>query len=226
MKEPWFLKDTGFTRRMSEKDKEKFLEICPKRPYRKGTALFRMGDPAEDLHIILKGQVKLSRVTARGNERILAICGPDDFAGEAFLSGVNHYRADAVALSEVKACCVNHEQFRRLMVSVPNFIVTLVEILSLYLCHCREQLTITDDPIGIRIAKALIEQARRFGRQEEKGWYKWETELGHDDLAALVSASRVSVTTAISELRERGFLRGTRGVYRLNIPALESLLEA
>ncbi len=73
--------------------------------------------------------------------------------------------------------------------------------------------------------KTLVEQARRFGKAAEEGWFELQTELRHEDIASLVGATRVSVSMTISELRERGLLEGTRGSYRLNVTALESLVE-
>lgn len=223
--DPWFIRNTGFTQRISEEDKARVLRICPERPYTKGEALFRKGDPATSLYIVVEGQVKLSTTGARGTEQILAICGANDFMGEAFLSGVDHYRADAIAMSQVRACLVNYEQFRRLMVEVPNFVVIFTEILSVHIFDCREQLIASHDPAAARVARVLVEQTRRFGIPREQGWYTLETSLGHEDIGAMVGITRVSVTTAIAQFRERGFLKGTRGSYSLNVPALESLIE-
>ncbi len=44
-----------------------------------------------------------------------------------------------------------------------------------------------------------------------------------DKMASMISATRVSVSMAIAELRNDGVLEGTRGEYRLNEPALREI---
>jgi len=225
VRKPWFVEDTGFSWRMSDEDRGTFMRICPDKHYPKGSAVFRMGDPATDLHVIAAGQVKLVSTSPSGNERILAVCGPDDFIGEAFLHEAEFYRADAVALTDAVTCPVSREQFLRLARKAPTVALLFSKILASQLAHCRAQLGGSFDPVKKRVVRALLEQARRFGTPLEGGWCELHTELRHEEMAALVSATRVSVTTALAELREEGLVLGSRGAYRLNLPGLTSLLE-
>lgn len=222
--QPWFVKDTHFSKTIAAEDRAVFMKICPDRRFPKGSAIFRMGDPATHLHVIADGQIKLVTPTASGNERILAICGPDDFIGEAFLREAERYRADAVALTDAVTCPMSREQFMQLGLKAPNFIVGFAEILSSHLFDCRAQLASAYDPIKLRVVKVLLEQAQRFGEPDGE-WCELKTNLKHEEIAALISATRVSVTMAMTELREEGLIEGSRGHYRLFMPALESLLE-
>jgi CRP-like cAMP-binding protein len=221
---PWFIKDTGFSQKIAAEDKAVFMKICPDRRFPKGSTIFRSGDPATHLHVIADGQIKLVVPTASGNERILAICSPDDFIGEAFLREAERYRVDAVALTDAVTCPMSREQFMQLGLKAPNFIVGFAEILASHLFHCREQLLSAYDPIKLRVVKVLLEQAQRFGNSDGD-WHELKTELKHDEIAALISSTRVSVTMALTELREEGLVEGSRGHYRLFVPALMSLLE-
>ena len=46
------------------------------------------------------------------------------------------------------------------------------------------------------------------------------TELKHEELASMITATRVSVSMAFAELRDAGVLEGTRGEYRFNASAM------
>ena len=107
----------------------------------------------------------------------------------------------------------------------PNFVLTFAEILASHLFYCREQLSSSYAPVKVRVIKALLEQADRFGRPDDESWTLLSTELKHEELASMVTATRVSVSMAIAELREEGVLEGTRGEYRLDMPALRELAE-
>jgi CRP/FNR family transcriptional regulator, cyclic AMP receptor protein len=223
-RKPWFVRDTGFSEQLDPRDRQMFMRVCPKRLYPRGDTIFRLGDPATSLHVIAEGQVKLVTVAPSGHERILAICGPDDFIGEAFLGEAQHYRVDAVALTAVVTCPMSREQFLELALRAPTFTLSFTEILTSKLFSCREQLSYAYDPIKQRLVRTLLEQAERFGVASGGGWCDLRTELRHDELASIISATRVSVSTAFAELREAGHVEGSRGRYRIHLPSLRALL--
>lgn len=225
MMKPWFIKDTAFTNRVSPEDMNVFMKVCPDKRYDKGDFIFYAGDPATDLHVVSQGQVKLVTPTATGSERILAILGPNDFFGEAFLAEGENYRVDAIALTEVKTCPVSRAQFKQMALTAPGFVLTFAEIMAGHLFDCRDQLSLSYAPVKSRVVKTLLEQAERFGKDEGTGWVKLSTQLKHEELASMITATRVSVSMAIAELRDEGLLEGTRGEYRLNAQALSQHLE-
>ncbi len=221
---PWFIRDTAFSKRLNPEDLAIFMQVCPEKRYRKGDVIFYAGDPATDLHIVAAGQVKLVSQAMSGSERILAICGPDDFIGEAFLAEQERYRVDSVALTETMTCPVSRKQFLEVSRQAPGFALSFAEILASHLFYCRQQLSDAFDPVKVRLVKSLLDMAGRFGKPHEDGeWFDLQLDLKHEDLASLVSATRVSVTMAFTELRDEGLVKGSRGRYLLNIPALASL---
>jgi CRP-like cAMP-binding protein len=50
--------------------------------------------------------------------------------------------------------------------------------------------------------------------------------LRQEDLAAICGSTRVTVTHTLGELRDQGFVEGTRGSYRVRLQALEQHLQA
>lgn len=222
----WHVAGTGFTERVPPDDLRAFMQVCPERPYTRGDYVFHAGDPASHLHVVAQGRVKLVAPTADGRERILAVCGPGDFFGEAFVDGGDVYRVDAVALTDVATCPMSHEDYRRLSLHAPGFVLAFTLILAGKLFGCRDQLAHIEAPIRTRLATLLLDQARRYGRDDGGGWWALDTELRHDDLAGMVPATRVSVTSAIASLRADGVLEGTRGRYRLHLEGIEAVAEA
>lgn len=105
------------------------------------------GEPELELFIVTQGQVKLVRSTAKGAECILAVGGVNDIMGEAFLSGMDYHRADAVALTDAAACVVMAEKYRLLVRQMPHFAQIFTEVLSTRLFQCREYLVSSYDPV-------------------------------------------------------------------------------
>lgn len=224
---PWYVRGTGFASRMEPQDRATFMSVCPDVRYEKGDAIFRLGDPATHMHVIAQGQVKLVAPTATGHERILAICGADDFIGEAFIHEADAYRVDAIALTDTTTCPMSRDQFKQLSLHAPSVTLGFMEIMASHLFACRENLGSAFDPIRLRVAKALVDLCQRFGTptDDDGSWYRLDTELKHEEIASLTSATRVSVTSAFTRLREEGLVEGSRGRYRVNMPGLTSLAE-
>lgn len=223
----WHVHGEGFASRMNPEDRSVFMRVCPDVRFDKDDVIFHLGDPATHVHVIAEGQVKLVAPTASGHERILAICGPDDFIGEAFIREADTYRVDAVALTPTTTCPMSRSQFKQLGLQAPSISMGFMEILASHVFDCRQRLESAYDPIHTRVAKALLDQCRRFGTpvDEDGTWYVLDTALKHEDIASLTSATRVSVTTAFTRLRENGFVEGSRGRYRVNMEALDAIAD-
>lgn len=73
------------------------------RMVRPGAPLFRAGMPAHSLYAVRQGMLKTVRVTAEGDEQVIALNTPGEVLGlEAFGLGV--YANDAIALQPVVCC--------------------------------------------------------------------------------------------------------------------------
>ncbi len=223
----WILRDSGFLERLRDDERAAFRRICPDRTFAPGDVVFREGDPADAMHVVARGRVKLVRTTPDGGERILGVVGPDDLIGEAFVGEGAYYRLDAVASTDVVTCPMSREQYRRLAREAPRFVESFTEMLTENLFRCRDRLTEGHGPIRGRVAAVLVDHARRFGRDrpDRVGWVDVDVALGHEEIAAMVGATRVSVSTAIAALRREGRLEGTRGRYALDREALERVVE-
>src|SRR5689334_14072075 len=67
--------------------------------YPEKKSVFAQGDSADSIFYIHKGKIKLTVVSSRGKEAVIAILGPGDFFGEGCLGGQLKRMATAVALS-------------------------------------------------------------------------------------------------------------------------------
>lgn len=64
-----------------------------------GETLFQRGDPANRFYLVEHGQIKLSRVSAAGQEKVIEIMGPGDtFAEAVMFMGTNQYPVNATAV--------------------------------------------------------------------------------------------------------------------------------
>src|SRR3954463_3331647 len=69
------------------------------RDYRKGQGIFAQGDPAETVFYLLKGRVKLTVLSSRGKEAVVAMLDAGAFLGEGCLAGQLVRMSTAAAIS-------------------------------------------------------------------------------------------------------------------------------
>jgi CRP-like cAMP-binding protein len=220
-----YLRQPGFMERLSEYERMRMGQICPPHSYRRGDFLFRAGDSCNGLTMIMKGQVKLTRLAPGGQERILYIAGPGDLLGTNFLDPRATFSSDGVCLDQVVICPVSRPHLEQVAKELPNVTLKLAQVLSERLSHLEDQLELSSAPVNIRLGRTLIWLAQRFGQTIAGGWRELSVELRQEDLAAICGSTRVTVTHTLGELRDQGFVEGTRGSYRVKLEALQNHLE-
>ncbi|MBA1145450.1 Crp/Fnr family transcriptional regulator [Ectothiorhodospiraceae bacterium WFHF3C12] len=77
----------------------RLAETARRLELRAGEALFQRGDPASRFFLVEQGQIKLFRVSAAGQEKVVEIMGPGDtFAEAVMFMGTNRYPVNAAAV--------------------------------------------------------------------------------------------------------------------------------
>ena len=173
----------------------------------RGDILFHEGDRGDRLYVIAEGKIKLGRTSPDGRENLLAILGPGEMFGELSLFDPGPRTATATAVAETQLLGLGHEQLQEFLSSRPRVALTLLAALARRLRRTNESLAdlvFTDVP-G-RVAKALLDLAKRFGRQTEDG-IMVSHDLTQEELAQLVGASRETVNKALADFATRGWLK-------------------
>jgi CRP-like cAMP-binding protein len=224
--EVWVVAETGWSSALQPDEMRVMGAICPPRPYRRGERIYRPGDPAESLFIVLEGNVKLSMMGTMGRERVVAVCGPDDFFGESFITGTRHRHSEAVCLSDRTVVCpITRDQFLEVSHRVPGVAVTFATVLAERVQALETQLELMTLPAQARLGRCLLLMAERFGHELEPGLVELSLGLKHEDLASLAATTRVSATQAMSIWRAQGVVDGTRGEYRIRTRELTKMIE-
>jgi CRP/FNR family transcriptional regulator, cyclic AMP receptor protein len=222
----WMVTDTNWSNSIPPDDMREMGAICPPRPYRKGELIYRPGDPAESLFIVLEGNVKLSMQGSTGRDRVVAVCGPDDFFGESFLTGNSQQSSEAMCLAERTVVCpISRSQFLEVSSRVPGVALLFATVLVARVQRLETQLELMASPAQARLGRCLLLLAKRFGTEIKPGILNLNIGLKHEDLASLAATTRVSTTQAISVWRAQGLIEGTRGEYQIRMAAFEAQIE-
>ncbi|MFP4508599.1 MAG: Crp/Fnr family transcriptional regulator [Spirochaetaceae bacterium] len=133
------------------------------RVYPKETMIFTESMPGQELYIIQKGSVKITKVV-NNTEVLLAVLKPGDIFGEMSLIENKPRSASAVAYEDTTVLAVNRENFGRMVRSQPQIIARLTTLLAERIWFIYKQLanTLLTDTTG-RLWDALwiqLEKAR------------------------------------------------------------------
>lgn len=73
---------------------------CTLRRFSRGQTIFRVGDPCEEFHVTVMGQVKLFALSSNGQEKVIEIIGPGGTFAEALMFTGRPYIVTAQALTD------------------------------------------------------------------------------------------------------------------------------
>ncbi|CAA9317362.1 MAG: cAMP-binding proteins - catabolite gene activator and regulatory subunit of cAMP-dependent protein kinases [uncultured Nocardioidaceae bacterium] len=174
---------------------------------RRGQTLFREGDIGDRLYVVTEGKIKLGRTSADGRENLLAVLGPGQMFGELSLFDPGPRSSTVTAVTDCTTQSLSNDELGRWLDGRPEVARGLLAQLAGRLRKANDvvaDLVFSDVP-G-RVAKALLDLSRRFGRVADDGVHV-SHDLTQEELAQLVGASRETVNKALADFASRGWLR-------------------
>ncbi len=119
------------------------------RSYPKNTMVFSESQPGQELYIIQKGSVKITKIV-NDREVMLALLKPGDIFGEMSLLEDKPRSASAIAHEDAVLLAVNKANFKRMVTAQPQIITRLTQLLSERIWFIYKQLANTEisDPLG------------------------------------------------------------------------------
>ena len=172
--------------------------------YNEGQLVFSQGDPAETIFYIQKGKVKLTVVSNRGKEAVIAILGPGDFFGEGCLAGQPRRMATAAALSEASIVCMEKSGAIRVLRKEPAFSQLFLSYLLSRNIRIEEDLV--DQLFNSsekRLARVLLLLAN-FGKEGKPE--PVIPKISQEMLAEIIGTTRSRVSFFMNRFRKMGFI--------------------
>jgi CRP/FNR family cyclic AMP-dependent transcriptional regulator len=173
----------------------------------KGDVLFHEGDTEDRLYVVVSGKIKLGRSGSAGRENLLAVLGPGQMFGELSVFDPGPRSSTATAVTPCELRVLEHDELTQWLTGRPEVARGLLGQLASRLRRANENaadLVFSDVP-G-RVAKALLDLAKRFGEQRDEGIHVHH-DLTQEELAQLVGASRETVNKALADFAARGWIR-------------------
>lgn len=184
------------------------------REFSKDEIIFRQGDESREIYILLKGKVRIFKISPSGNETSIDIFSVHDVIGELAAIDSSPRSATGKAIGSVSLLTMSHERFLFHLENVPGLALGLARLLSQKLRWTASfaESVAQFDAAG-RLLHILLYYVERYGKSLEAGKrYSVDLALNQTDLASMVGARREWVNRLLSDWRKRGLLEYDRGV--------------
>jgi CRP-like cAMP-binding protein len=173
------------------------------RRYATSAVIFSQGDAATDVFYIQHGSVKLSVLSRRGREAVVAVLGQGDFFGEGCLAAQARRIATAAAMSASTALVVEKPQMLEMLHTQPA-------LAERFLAHMlARNIRVEEDLVDQlfnssekRLARVLL-LLSRYGKADQPLRIP---KMSQDTLAKIVGTTRSRVNFFMNKFRDLGFI--------------------
>ena len=172
--------------------------------YGRKQVVFSQGDPADAVHFVQKGRVKLTVVSKQGKEAVVGFVGADMFFGEGCLAGQQCRMSTATATEETSILSFRKKAMMRLLHTDHKF----SELFTTYLLsrNVRFEEDLVDQLFNSsekRLARILLLLAHfgKEGKQEPV-----VPKISQEILAGMIGTTRSRVSHFMNKFRKLGFI--------------------
>lgn len=192
---------------------QRFAEVTREKTYPRGSVILFEDDPGDSLYVVREGRVKVVLVGEDGREVILGVLGVGEHFGELSLIDDQPRSAHVIAMEDSTVLVLRREDFRRRVEASPSVAWALLSELS-------RRLRVADGKIGGlvlldvpgRIARLLLD----FAAAGESSTI--EKPLTHQTIAQMIGASRETVSRAMRDFQDEGWIAVERRRITLSNP--------
>jgi CRP-like cAMP-binding protein len=207
-------------RGLTPKDHRRLAALAVVRDYTRGDSLWRQGDAADDLTILLKGRVKIVHHADAGDV-IYEIFGPGEPVGAIAVYNYMPYPASAVCLEPVSLLALPRRDYMELLERYPDFARGVIRELTrmvLSLTHKIEEMR--GQRVDVRVAQLFLTLGKRMGMPKGDA-VEIEIALTRQEIADLVGTTVESAIRVLSRWGREGVLVTGKG--RFVVPSIDRL---
>src|SRR5215211_8414648 len=193
---------------VSDAERQHLMSVARRRRFERHEVVFHRDDPADSLHLIVKGRFAVRIMTPVGDTVTISVLGPDDSFGEmALIGGEARRSATVLALERAETLALYKDDFERLRAQYPAVNDVLLRFLVRELRAMNERLL---EALYVSSERRIV---RRLAELTAAGAGEGgvEVPLTQEQLAELAGTSRSTVNRVLRQEEKRGTVALRRG---------------
>jgi CRP-like cAMP-binding protein len=209
-------------RGVAPEDQRRLATIATIRDFGRGDSVWREGDAADFLTVIIHGRIKIVR-HAEAGDVILEIFGEGEPVGAIAVYNYMPYPASAVCLEPVSLLLLPRRDYFELLDRNPDFARAIIrELTKLVVGLTRKVEEMRGQKVETRIAQLFLTLAARMGKETKAG-IEIPLRLSRQEIADMVGTTVESAIRVLSRWgREKVLVTGES---RFLIPSRDRLVE-
>jgi len=187
---------------LSARECKEIAACAHTRTFARDELLFMQGQPVRNMVLIQSGSVKLTQLSANGNEVILWMNGSGDAMGMHADSPSCNHTCSARAMEQCKALVWEYTRLQMLVTQYPQLRKNISQILAGRLQELEERFReIATEKVARRLALALSRLLKQVGKKSADGI---EISLSREELAQLTGTTLFTISRILSKWSEMG----------------------
>jgi CRP-like cAMP-binding protein len=195
------IKKVPFFKGLSDTEIMQVIKIAQSRRYKENELIFHKEDLGNSFFIVKEGCVKIFASIGGDKKKTFAFLKRGDFFGEMSLLGGRVRSTSAQAADETELYVISKKNFKRLIMTNPEFTLKLLQTLAERLTKADKEITsmLFHNILG-RLAQAILELAKG------KTGSPVVVEIDQSELAQYLGTTRVPVCRAVNMLKRAGVI--------------------
>lgn len=171
---------------------------------------FFQGDPAESLHILTAGRIKLTQINPDGQQILLRVLGPWSLFAAVALVDDATYPVSAQAAEPCQALLWHKSDLQRLMAEHPRLAQNAMRLLTGYVQEFQNRFReLATERVERRLARAILNLANQTGKKTAEG-VLIDLALTRQDLAEMTGTTLYTVSRILSQWESQGLVLSGR----------------
>lgn len=190
--------------------------------YEADTVIFAQGENCTTVLFIVDGTIKLSVVSPKGKEAVVALLKPGDFLGEGCLAGQARRMSTATAATAATVLALaKEEMLEQLHANVAFADRFLTHMLTRNIRIEEDLVDLLFNSSEKRLARALLLLAR-YGESDQP--QRVLPHMSHELLAEMIGATRSRVSVFMNKFRRMGLIEYKNGVVKVDSSLISVVL--
>ncbi len=183
-----------------------------------GKAVFEQGVQVSSIYLLLRGHVRLSRVTKTGDQVTVRLVASGAIFGAAHAMGLATHPVSANTMEESVILSWPATAWGDLSVQIPLLAANTLKAVGEKLQEAQNRMVeMATEQVDQRLARTLLRLADRSSRRTEAG-VAITFPLTRRDIAEMTGSSIFTVSRRLSHWEERGWICGSRQRVVLRLP--------
>lgn len=176
--------------------------IAQEKYFERNDPVFWEGDEGTGFYIVIKGKVKIYKVSSEGKEQILHVYGPGQPFGEVPVFAGEHFPANAQAVEKSRLLFFPRQEFVELITRTPSLTLNMLALLSRRL----RQFTVQVENLSLKEVPGRLASYLIYISDEQQNEQAVTLPLSKGQLASLLGTIPETLSRIFNRMSAQGLI--------------------